>query len=259
MEEEYREFEAKTVDEAIILAMKTFHADFEDLDIRVLSEGSKGLFGLVGTRTAKIQARHRLSAAAVKTSPAQSEKAPAPEAVRSEAPVVRKERGAEQAGTAGESIAAGVPPEEALAQARDMTGTILGLMGMPAEVKVREEGLLEIVGDGSGIIIGKRGQTLDALQFIVNRIVNKSRTEPVYITLDTEGYRQRHVNHLRTMALKMGQKARRTGQAVSLEKMNPYDRRIIHLALKNESGLNTKSIGEGVYKKVVIVPRKSSR
>ena len=81
----------------------------------------------------------------------------------------------------------------------------------------------------------------------------------MYITLDTEGYRQRHVNHLKSMALKMGQKARRTGQSISLEKMNPYDRRIIHLALKNENGLNTKSIGEGIYKKVVIVPRKASR
>ena len=138
-------------------------------------------------------------------------------------------------------------------------GEILGLMGMPSEVKVSGEGSLEIVGDGSGLIIGKRGQTLDALQFVVNRIMNKARKEPVYITLDTEGYRQRHVNHLKAMALKMGQKARRTGQSVSLEKMNPYDRRIIHLALKDESGLNTRSIGEGVYKKVVIVPRKASR
>ena len=67
------------------------------------------------------------------------------------------------------------------------------------------------------------------------------------------------MNHLKAMALKMGQKARRTGQSVSLEKMNPYDRRIIHLALKDEIGLNTRSIGEGVYKKVVIVPRKASR
>jgi spoIIIJ-associated protein len=97
------------------------------------------------------------------------------------------------------------------------------------------------------------------LQFLLNRIVNKSRPEPVFITLDTEGYRQRHVNYLRSMALRIGQKARRTGQAISLEKMNPYDRRIVHLALKNENGLSTKSIGEGIYKKVIIVPRKASR
>jgi len=97
------------------------------------------------------------------------------------------------------------------------------------------------------------------LQFILNRIVNKSKPEPVFITLDTEGYRQRHVNYLKSMALRMGQKARRTGQAISLEKMNPYDRRIVHLALKNENALITKSIGEGIYKKVIIVPRKASR
>jgi spoIIIJ-associated protein len=97
------------------------------------------------------------------------------------------------------------------------------------------------------------------LQFILNRIVNKSRPEPVFITLDTEGYRQRHVNYLKSMALRMGQKARRSGQAISLEKMNPYDRRIVHLALKNENALITKSIGEGIYKKVIIVPRKASR
>ncbi len=242
MEEDYREFEAKSVDEAIILALKAFHADFEDLDIKVVTEGSKGLFGLVGSRTAKIMARrnqasggHREMLRQVEdVQPAPGKPLPEPQ------------------GTAA-------PSRESLEEARGVVGEILGLMGMPSEVKVSGEGSLEIVGDGSGLIIGKRGQTLDALQFVVNRIMNKARKEPVYITLDTEGYRQRHVNHLKAMALKMGQKARRTGQSVSLEKMNPYDRRIIHLALKDEIGLNTRSIGEGVYKKVVIVPRKASR
>jgi spoIIIJ-associated protein len=241
MEEDYREFEAKTVDEAIILAMKAFHTDFEDLDIKVLSEGSKGLFGLVGTKTAKILARH------------------------SHAQSVTEVNGQEMSGVQphpqepADEPRSSVPSQESLNEAKRIVSEILTLMSMPSEIRIREEGMLEIMGDGSGLIIGKRGQTLDALQFVVNRIVNKSRKEPIYITLDTEGYRQRHVNHLKAMALKMGQKVRRTGQSISLEKMNPYDRRIVHLALKNEPGLNTKSIGEGVYKKVVIVPRKASR
>lgn len=243
MEDDYREFEAKSVDEAVILAMKAFHTDFEDLDIKVLSEGSKGLFGLVGSKTARIKARPARAASARDHVPQPAPETPAP------APA---EPASEPAGPTA-------PSPESLSEAHGIVGEILKLMGMPSEIRIREEGVLEIVGDGSGLIIGKRGQTLDALQFIVNRIVNKSRQEPIYITLDTEGYRQRHVNHLRSMALKMGQKARRTGQSVSLEKMNPYDRRIIHLALKNEPGLNTRSIGEGVYKKVVIVPRKASR
>lgn len=241
MEEDYREFEAKTVDEAIILAMKSFHAEFEDLEIKVLSEGSKGLFGLVGTKSAKVMARR------VRVQPVEAE-------VTLDVPTAeppKPEPAAEQRSS--------LPTQEILVEAKDIVQEILSRMGMPSDIRIREEGMLEIVGDGSGLIIGKRGQTLDALQFIINRIVNKKRQEPVYITLDTEGYRQRHVNHLKAMALKMGQKARRTGQSVSLEKMNPYDRRIIHLALKNESGLNTRSIGEGVYKKVVIVPRKASR
>ncbi len=244
MEEDYREFEAKTVDEAVILAMKTLHADFEDLDIKVVSEGSKGLFGIVGTKTAKIRVRHgkagskskRIIDEEIKTAPAASTEPK------------REPRSESQA-----------PSQEILLEAQGVVSDLLRLMNMPGEVKISEEGLLEIMGDGSGLIIGKRGQTLDSLQFLLNRIVNKSRPEPVFITLDTEGYRQRHVNYLKSMALRMGQKAKRTSQAISLEKMNPYDRRIIHLALKNENGLSTKSIGEGIYKKVIIVPRKASR
>ena len=238
MEEEYQEFEAKTVDEAIVAAMKTFRSTFEDLDIQVVSEGSKGLFGLVGSKTAKILARKadKQKSAASKPEPEIPVK-PEPARVEPEGP----------------------EKEKALEQASQIIAELLKCMNMNYEIKIREQGTIEIVGDGSGLIIGKRGQTLDALQFIVNRILNKDRTEPLYITIDTEGYRQRHMDLLRSMAFKMGQKARRTGQSVSLERMNPYDRRIIHLALKNDNRVNTKSIGDGVYKKVVIVPRKASK
>jgi spoIIIJ-associated protein len=238
MEEEYIEFEAKTVDEAIVAAMKSFRSSFEDLDIQVISEGSKGLFGLVGTKTAKILARPARKETTTTAVPEQEALAPAK-------PAPREPEAAEK--------------EKILGQASKIISDILTHMNMQCEIKVREEGTIEIVGDGSGLIIGKRGQTLDALQFIVNRILNKDRSEPLYVTIDTEGYRQRHMDLLRSMAFKMGQKARRTGQSVSLEKMNPYDRRIIHLALKNDNRVNTKSIGDGVYKKVVIVPRKASK
>jgi spoIIIJ-associated protein len=241
--DDYKEFEAKTVDEAIILAMKTFSAAFEDLDIKVLSEGSKGLFGLVGTKTAKVLVRR---------SKDRTEQLPVEETVPVN--IVPQKQQVEP------SRETPVPDQEILNEAQKVVSEILELMSMPGQVKIRaEENILEITGDGSGLNIGKRGQTLDSLQFIVNRILNKSRQEPYYVTLDTEGYRQRHVSYLTSLAMKMGQKAKRTGQSISLEKMNPYDRRIIHLALKNESGVNTRSIGEGIYKKVLIVPRKASR
>jgi spoIIIJ-associated protein len=248
MEEDYREFEAKTVDEAIVAAMKAFRSDFEDLDIRVISEGSKGLFGLVGMKSAKILARpaqrQDMKAGFPARDTAQEpvqENGPAPEPEKRPSPV-------QQA----------VPREEMDKACRIVT-ELLGLMNIPAEVSVRDGNTIEMAGDGSGLLIGKRGQTLDALQFIVNRMLNKNREEPVYVTVDTEGYRQRHVELLQSMALKMGQKAKRTGQSVFLEKMNPYDRRIIHLALKNDAQVNTRSVGDGVYKKVLIIPKRSSR
>ncbi|HNY64376.1 MAG TPA: RNA-binding cell elongation regulator Jag/EloR [Deltaproteobacteria bacterium] len=267
MEEDYREFEAKSVDEAIVAAMKTFRLDFESLDIQVVSEGSKGLFG-IGTKSAKILARP-----ARKGEPAAARPATPPAAPRErhehrdrdhhrEPREHRKEAREEPLPprAAEEPDREPVPvPREILEEAQKIVKDILALMNMPAEVRIKEDHVVEVVGDGSGLLIGKRGATIDSLQFIVNRILNKDREEPVYVTIDTEGYRKRHVDHLRSMAMKMSQKVRRTGQSVSLEKMNPYDRRIIHLALKNDSRVNTKSIGEGVYKKVVILPRKSSR
>jgi spoIIIJ-associated protein len=195
----------------------------------------------VGTKSAKILARParkqetvaRLPVQETRPSPAAAEKRPAPEQKA-------------------------VSREDMESACRIIT-EILNHMNIPSEVKIGKENVIEIVGDGSGLLIGKRGQTLDSLQFITNRILNKNREEPIYVTVDTEGYRQRHMDHLRSMAVKMGQKAKRTGQSVFLEKMNPYDRRIIHLALKNDSQVNTKSVGDGVYKKVLIVPKRASR
>jgi spoIIIJ-associated protein len=273
MEEDFKEFEAKSVDEAIVQAMKTFRLDFESLEIQVVSEGTKGIFG-IGTKSAKILARPARKGEAPKPRPA----APTPEPrehheqrehrdnrehreFREPREYRREEREDEAPARASkEPVQESVPVSpETLEAAQKIVSELLAHMNMPAEVRIREDSVIEVVGDGSGLLIGKRGATIDSLQFIVNRILNKDREEPVYVTIDTEGYRKRHVEHLRSMAMKMGQKAKRTGQSVSLEKMNPYDRRIIHLALKNDSRVNTKSIGEGVYKKVVILPRKGPR
>ena len=213
----------------------------------MVSEGSKGLFGLVGNKSAKILAR-----------PAGKDLEPA----------YRQDKDDDVIEPADEEeiVTNEEPPapaqqvsRESLEEAAKVVSDILKHMNMSSQVKIRDDGIIEVAGDGSGLLIGKRGATIDSLQFITNRILNRNREEPLYITIDTEGYRQRHVNHLKSIAMKMGQKVKRTGQSVSLEKMNPYDRRIIHLALKNDSRVNTKSIGEGIYKKVVILPRKASK
>lgn len=247
MEDDYKEFEAKTVDEAIVTAMRAFRSDFESLDIQVISEGSKGLFGLVGGKSAKILAR------------------PAAKAEKSALRHQHREEEAEEIPAAqppmqpvGEQAQQQIP-REALEQAREIVSDLLSRMHMNPEIKIREDNVIDITGDGSGLLIGKRGNTIDSLQFITNRILNKNREEPLYVTIDTEGYRKRHIDHLKSMAITVGQKVKRTGQSVSLEKMNPYDRRIIHMTLKTDPMVGTRSIGEGIYKKVVILPRKALR
>jgi spoIIIJ-associated protein len=236
---EYKEFEGRSVDDAIVQAMRAFRVSFEDLDIQILVEASKGFLGM-GGKNAKIKAR--LATASDNDSPVDIDD------TSSEMP--ESQTGEEILPSSKEV------PEQILIEMKTVLNEILAKMQIENfEVQLRNDGVLEITGDGSGLLIGKHGQTLDALQFIINRIANKDRQDMVHITIDTEKYRERHIERLKSMAVKMGQKARKTGKSVSLEMMNPYDRRIIHLTLKSEPDLNTRSIGEGVFKKVVIQPK----
>ena len=263
---EMKQFEAKSVDEAIVAAMKSLRASFDELEIKVLQEGSKGIFG-IGAKPARISAGLKVAEKA----PAAAEPKPAQPAPA--APAAKPAKPAK----AAEPVEAEADDEapvfldepndapnkelspEVLAEAQTVLKELLRCMDMDVTIEVSGANVLNIVGDGSGILIGKRGQTLDALQFVLNRIINKSRDEQVYVNIDTEGYRERHVNQLAGMAVRMAAKARKSGRAVSLERMNPHDRRIIHLALKDDPAVSTKSVGEGSFKKVVIVPRKASK
>ncbi len=115
---------------------------------------------------------------------------------------------------------------------------------------------LRIEGDKSGLLIGRRGKTLDALQYIVNKIVNKALDKKTYVVVDSENYRKRREESLTQLALNMGDKAKKIMKPVSTNLLNPHDRRIVHLTLKEDDNLDTKSRGEGLLKKVVIIPKK---
>jgi spoIIIJ-associated protein len=135
------------------------------------------------------------------------------------------------------------------------------LLRIPVDSTVNAEHIdgkiaLNIVGDKSGLLIGRRGKTLDALQFIVNRVVNKTLEKKIRVVVDSENYRQRRRESLTQMALKLGDKAKRIMKPISTNPMNPHDRRIIHLALKEDGNLDTRSRGEGLLKKVVIIPKR---
>ena len=140
---------------------------------------------------------------------------------------------------------------------------IIELIGINAHVEAqRREGKIffEIKGDGSGLIIGKQGQTLDALQYIMNKIAaNRYRELKEKVILDTENYRGRRVEALKNMALRMGEKVKKLKKAVTIGPLNPQDRRIIHITLSGDENVRTESEGEGFYKKLVITPKSKGR
>ena len=141
---------------------------------------------------------------------------------------------------------------------------VLAEMGVSAEIEAKineEENCVEINlnGEDMGILIGKRGQTLDSLQYLVSLVINKHRDEYIRVKLDTENYRERRKETLEILAKNIAYKVKRTKRSVSLEPMNPYERRIIHSALQDDKYVFTKSEGEEPYRHVVVMLRRDKR
>lgn len=234
-----REFEGKTIDEAIEKACNEFNVPREKLNIEILAEGSQGLFGFMGAKKARVSAS-LLNLDVALDAHIVDEQKPAVAAPRSERV---------------EPIDAS--SDETAVEAKKILEGILNHMGFdfPTQAtQVEDYIVLNINGDGSGILIGKGGQTLDAMQYIVNKAINKNGGERKRIILDTENYREKKEKNLIALAERLAEKVRRTRKPITLNPMNAHDRRVIHLALQNARGLVTKSRGDGAMKKVVIIP-----
>ena len=174
------------------------------------------------------------------------------------------------AATSGETTDGKTPPPSAAPvaatspsalKARDLLSGILSKMTFECQVTAAETDdtiILSITGNESGLLIGRRGQNLDALQYILNKSVNKADSERKMIVVDSEEYRKRREESLLGMADRIREKVKKTQKPLSLSHMNAHDRRIIHLALQEDEELITKSRGEGEYRKVIVLPAKRS-
>jgi spoIIIJ-associated protein len=234
------EFEGKTTEEAIETACQKLHLSQDQMTIEVIEPGSAGIFGLVGGRKAKIRVI-------------------SPEEETPEKTQADDEQGLLEAESPDESNKPDEPNEADLFVAKESLEKILSLIPIDTTVRAEKNNgriALSIEGDSSGLLIGRRGRTLDALQYIVNKIVNKALEKRVQIQIDSENYRQRRRETLAQMALKMGDKAKRMHKPVTTNLLNPYDRRIVHLVLKDDKELDTRSRGDGILKKVVIIPKR---
>jgi len=223
------ETEAKNVEEAIQKACELLQASREDLDVEILENGSSGFLG-IGARKARIRATRKEGA-----------------------PVSGKE-----------AVSGSGAPDGKIGLAQEAQTALRGLLDhleIEAQVEMKEDGeriYLNIQGDGGGLLIGRKGQTLDALEYLVNKMVHKSQEGKKRIVVDTENYRLRREESLVKLAQRLAEKARQLGRPVTISPMNAHDRRIVHLALQNDRSLHTRSMGAGLYRKMIISPDKKS-
>lgn len=278
------ESSAKTMEEAVSQGLQKLNCSISDVDIEVLEEGSKGLFGLFGSKLAKVRltlkdgedgdsSENLLDALSgvgeIKTQSEkkpQPEKKPAPERKPQPKPVQAQESAVKAEKLAEVKPQAPVKPAE-IKDPSTLEGVaqqyliqLTKLMGVDVSVDVitDEEGALRVnmSGDTLGILIGRRGETLDALQYLTSLQVNKGREDYTRVTLDTENYRAKREEALVRLANRMAARAVKTGRRVSLEPMNPYERRILHSALQNNPQVSTHSEGEEQNRHVVITLNK---
>ncbi len=302
------ESEGRTVEEAINLGLERLSASISDVDITVIHEGSKGLFGLFGSRMAKVlltlkqeddmkDATRALFADALDTPGEKAARKQAQEKAEklAEKPEQRRPSRAKKPEKAADAGKEADQPSQAEApkqpkprrekkpvepqepptpaeqkdpatqegKAQAFLQEITRLMGVDVSVHVRtdEEGAIRVnmQGDVLGILIGRRGETLDALQYLTSLQVNKGEEDYTRVTLDSEGYRAKREEALIRLANRMANRAKKTGRRVSMEPMNPYERRILHSALQNTEGISTHSEGEEPNRHVVITVNKDFR
>lgn len=196
---------ARTVDEALELALIQLDAKKENVEVEVLEENSKGLFGLFGAKEAKIRVTLKVTVDSMAT---------------------------------------------------DFLSDVFNNMGLEKtkiKTSLNEDVLnINVEGENMAIIIGRRGQTLDSLQYLTSLVVNKGREDYVRVILDTENYRKKRKETLERLANKLAYKAKKMRKDIVLEPMNPYERRIIHSALQGNPHVSTRSEGDEPYRKVII-------
>lgn len=147
-------------------------------------------------------------------------------------------------------------------RAQEVLNRLIGYLGVEASISIKEVGdsiKLDINSEQTGLIIGKKGETLNALQFIINKIVNRFPEGRRMVVIDAEGYRDRRKETLETMAFELGDKVRVLRKTISIMPMNAYDRRIVHMTISKMEGVRTLSDGEGFFRRLYITPEKNNR
>lgn len=239
----------KTIDDAITEALIELGATTEEVDVEILERGSKGFLGL-GAKYARV----RVTLKEISSTQDKLQSAIKEDVLVEIKETIKKDLKEE---VKVEHKKTDLNVDDAIKSATEFLSSVLKEMGIQAEFESKVENervYINISGNKMGMVIGKRGDTLDALQYLTNIVVNKGHNDYVKIMLDTEDYRSRREETLRKVAYKFAKKATQTKRPVILEPMNPYDRRIIHSALQDSKHVKTHSEGKEPFRRVVITP-----
>jgi spoIIIJ-associated protein len=237
------EAEGKSIDAAINAALTLLGTTRDRVEIEILSNATRGIFG-IGGRKARVRAALRAPISV--------------ESVEPMAPVAPRVPVA----PAPDRASSAAPTDDGVGErAAKILEEIVRHIGVEASVVVRPEDdhlLLELTGDASGVLIGRRGQMLDALEYLINRIVSRDEGTARFL-VDSQNYRVRRRTSLEEMARRMGDQAKNNGRPVTLNPMSPHDRRIVHLVLQEDPSLTTKSSGKGYFRRLVIIPEGAAK
>jgi spoIIIJ-associated protein len=269
------ESEGDTIDQAIDRALQTLGVGRDRVEIEILADATRGLFGF-GGKPARIRAIVRAPLAAPPTDesppivswetskgsyhPASRETSTAPRTAPARSSRERLADGPKQVVGVADRVATAPPTEAVIERSRQTLQELLANLGVTCQVEVArsedpEKITLAVTGDSTGLLIGRRGQTLDAIEHIVNRIVGRGDDgAPSRIVIDVEGYRERRQEYLDALARRLADKAKHTRRVITLNPMSPRDRRIVHLALQSDPAIETRSQGEGQFRKILILP-----
>ncbi len=256
---------ARTVDAAIEEALKELHMSRDDVSVEILDMGKTGFFG-IGASPARVRVSYETPDPAPvkpekKPAPAKAERPAAPKAEKPAAPKAEKpvkaEKPAAPAKAEVKEAAPAVVDEDAdYAAIRSFLTGLLDRMGVSADMEItpRANGGVNVnlTGSAMGAIIGRRGETLDAIQHLTNYVVNKDNEKHLRVSVDAEAYRSKREESLTHLAEKMAEKAIKYKRSMALEPMNSYERHVIHTALQNYEGVTTSSTGVEPNRRVVV-------
>lgn len=252
------EITGKSVEDAFMNAIVELETTSDNIGYDVIDKGSNGILGF-GSRPAKIKAWVKSEVAEEKK--AEEEKAAEVKSTEAAAPAANSAKADVTSDNSDEVLSE--PHKKMVVTCdvdkviRDFLDNMFKAMDMDVNIDIKineEEGCVnvELGGDEMGLLIGKRGQTLDSIQYLVSLVVNKENEKYMRVKVDTEDYRKRRKETLESLAKNIAYKVKRSKRPVSLEPMNPYERRIIHSALQNDKFVATRSEGEEPFRHVIV-------